>query len=95
MSHPPFVEIRATAKHGSDERLLALRDEIRWLAAWASDVYAEICSIYEGAEILMSPRCFDEDNGFFFRDVTLKLKLSEHNLETISHILSYNYDIED
>lgn len=85
---PPYVHIQKVAKHGSDEDLLALRDEIRWLANWAEDVSSELSSIYHAATVVMTPSAYDEAIDMEVRDVQIRLKLTNEEVLTLIEILN-------
>jgi hypothetical protein len=91
MTTPPFMQIRGAAKHGSDEELLVLRNEIRWLANWAGDVYGELATIWYGAEILIRPAVWDDELSSEMRDVTVKMRLTEDQIKMFTEIFSYDY----
>lgn len=89
MTTPPFMRIGGAAKHGSDEELLALRNEIRWLANWVGDVHGELSSIWFDAEIMIRPAVWDDESATELRDVTVKLRLTEDQIKMFAEILDY------
>lgn len=87
MAKPPYGRIAGIAKHGTDENLLAARDEIRWLARWADDIHGELQSIWRAAEVVIGPEAEIPELGIEARDVTIRLRLSNHELDTLIHLL--------
>lgn len=85
---PPYVQIQQVAKHGSDEELLALRDQIRWLASWVQDVSSELSAIYMAASVVVTPSAYDEDIDMEVRDVQIRLKLTNEEILTLVDILN-------
>jgi hypothetical protein len=82
VSKPPYGSIAATAKHGTDADLLAMRDQIRWLGRWTDDIHSELATIWRNAEIVVGPINNDDE-----RKVSITLTLSSHELATLLHIL--------
>ena len=84
MAKPPYGLIANTAKHGTDENLLAIRDEIRWLARWADDIHGELAMIWNEATVTISP---SDDSHSRMRKVDISLTLSEEGVFTLLHLL--------
>lgn len=82
MAKPPYGRIASIAKHGTDEHLLAVRDEIRWLARWADDIHSELRAIWNCSSVVITP----VDDGDC-RQVTISLKLTKAEVETLLHLL--------
>lgn len=82
MAKPPYGSVAGIAKHGTDEHLLAARDDIRWLARWTDDVHHVLSTVWRSADVTIG--AIDDDN---YRKVTLSLNLSQHELATLLHLL--------
>ena len=87
MAKPPYGRIAGVAKHGSDEELLALRDEIRWLGRWADDIHGELQSIWKDSEVVISPEQYDKDCDMEVRNVVIRLKLTTSEINTLTTLL--------
>lgn len=88
MTPPPFRHIAGIAKHGNDADLLALRDEIRWLANWAIDLHDEIGAVWSAANVCISPTFWDKDVDAEVREVNLHLKLTQREVDTLLALLN-------
>lgn len=88
MAKPPYGHIANIAKHGSDEELLKLRDEIRWLGRWTDDIHGELRMIWKAAEVLIGPEHWDSACDTDIRDVVIKLKLTTDEINTLTTLLN-------
>jgi len=76
--NPPYSEIYGIAKHGSDEELLKVRDDIRWLALWAQNLHAQQCALLSGSKITLHEEEWEADTGFVrLLEITAKLTSNE------------------
>jgi len=88
MSTPPFRHLHGIAKYGTDEELLANRDNIRWMATWADEVHSELQSIWTCAEVAIAPTKWNNDADCETRDVSIRLHLADGEIETLLSLLS-------
>lgn len=83
MSKPPYGELAGIAKHATDEAFLSHRDDVRWLARWADDIHTELRSIWESADVAITPLSPVDDT----RQVTIRLTLTQSQIGTLLHLL--------
>lgn len=85
---PPYGRIAETAKHGTDEQLLSLRDEIRWLGRWTDQIHDQLRMIWKCAEISISPEYWFQEGDLEVRDVVIKLRLTNEEIHTLTTLLN-------
>lgn len=88
MSTPPFRHVAGVAKHGDDADLIALRQDIRWLANWATDLQYELKSMWAAATVEVSSTAWDESAEAEVREVKLHLKLTDREIWTLAALLN-------
>lgn len=88
MAKPPYGMITGVAKHGSDDDLLKIRDDIRWLGRWTDQVHGELRSIWKAARVTIGPEQWDKECDMEVRDVMLHLKLTTQEINTLTSLLN-------
>ena len=83
---PPIDRIAAVAKHGTDDELLELRADVRWLALWAGSVLDDLRDLARCATVTVGPE--RDADGYVVRSVSVTADVSPDQLAALASLVN-------